>query len=181
MIVYDPANVYLDNIYVDTDHLTTAFSFYPDWNYPEAFLTPVLVMENMTFYSSDGITSSRPKCLEYKLPGNVTVRNIDLTTAYNQASDGDSHFVVNTDPEWAPNDGLIRNVEMHETKLSLQNNDARTKTNLLVIGVGVTIDRHQIFNFTDSYIENFQGGIYGSVALMGGFGNEAHFSNIHYK
>jgi len=70
---------------------------------------------------------------------------------------------------------------MHDTKLSLQNNDANTKTNIIVIGVGANIDRHQIFNFTDSYAENFQGGIYGSIAIMGNFGNEAHFSNIHYK
>jgi len=98
MIVYDPANVYMNDIYVDTDELVLVFSFHPDCNYPEAFLTPVLVMENMTFYSSDGITVSRPKCFMYRQPGNVTVRNIDLTTAYNQAADGDSHFVVNTDP-----------------------------------------------------------------------------------
>ena len=181
MTVNDPANAYLKNIYVDTDNLVSGFVFIPNWNYPEAYLTPVLDMENITFYASEGTAETRPKCLDYKGPANITINNVDLTSAYNLASTGDSHFVINISPTWAPNDGLFRNIGIHETKLSLENNTDASKTNVIVIQIGVSTDRRLVFNFTDSYAENFHGGIYGSIAAVGSFSEEMYYSNIHHN
>lgn len=181
MSVSDPANAHMSNIYVDTDNLVSAFYFAPNWNYPEAYATPHIYMENMTFYASEGITVTRPKWLDYRTSGNITMKDINLTNAYNQASDGDSHFVVNSDPTCAPQDGLLRNVEVHGAKLSLENNQYASKTNLVVFGTGANKGRRNVFNFTDFYADNFHGGIYGSFAIIGTFTEEVYYTNIHFN
>jgi len=73
MNVNDPANINMENIYVDTDNLVSGFYFIPNCNYPEAYLTPSFNIDNITFYATGGTTASnRPILIEYGAPGNVT-------------------------------------------------------------------------------------------------------------
>jgi len=107
--------------------------------------------------------------------------NIDLTNSYYLASTGNSNFIVRISPTCAPNDEEPRNIEMSSAKLSLPDNTDASKTNVMVIEVGVATNRPMVFTFSDIDAQNFHGGIYGSLAVVGTMAEELHYFNVYHK
>jgi len=122
-IVYtqDPWNIIMENIIADTWDVFEGFSFNLGWNYPEAFLTPVLQINNMTlFVSSDNLTSYRPIAFLYLGPGNISISNLDLTNIYTLEKSGKTVFRIAQEPDCTPDDGRLQVAQIDNVVSSLR-------------------------------------------------------------
>ena len=174
----DPANIYLYNIYVDTDNIIQGFYLLPNCNYPEAYLTPEVKGDNITFVSTEDETAdTRPQLLEYVGPGNVSFTNVDLSNIYKDAKAGIAHFKIGVVSTCTPNDGILRTIDFHSFQLSLKDNEKSTKTNMVIIEIGIPTDRKMIFNVSDFQTKDFYNGIYGPFGTVGTFTEELHYAD----
>ena len=75
---YDPWNLYLENITVETRKTYEAFRFEVQWMYPEAFLETTGYVNNIvgTLDETSDYETHRPVILDYTGPGNITATNI---------------------------------------------------------------------------------------------------------
>jgi len=177
----DPANIYLKNIFVDSDNIIAGFYLIPNWNYPEAYLTPEVKGDNITFVSTEDETAdTRPQLFEYGGPGNVTFTNVDLSNVYKDAKAGISHFKMIIVSSWTPNDGELRTIDLHSFKFSMIDNEQSTKTNIVGIEIGVPTDRKMIFNISNFETKDFYNGIYGWFAALGTFTEELYYTNTSH-
>lgn len=92
----DPLNVYMENIYIDSYYYSTGMMFVTLCNYPEAYLTPSIVMKNLTAdtFDSSEIVDFRSPFLFYTGPGNFTGENFNTTNFFNLASSGTASGVL---------------------------------------------------------------------------------------
>ena len=151
-IVYtqDPVNIHMENIYLDTWNVIAGFMFWPNCNYPEAFTTPTVYVNNFTsFVSSADLPSFMPKVFYYAGPGNITALNINLTNSYGLSIFGLAVFSMSVEPNCLPNDGLTQTYELHTVFISIQDNPLKTKTNIFSVNLVGDSSRVNIVNTTN--------------------------------
>ena len=82
----DPMNVYIDSVTVETYHLISVFNMITLCNYPEAYLTPIIQVNNLKGIRSNvDATEVPPPFFMYGGPGNTTINTLDLRTLFNKA------------------------------------------------------------------------------------------------
>ena len=183
MIASDPMNVEYHNVFVDTYQVEDGFNFEPNWNYPEAFLTPTVNIDNFTLHVSNFTDneSNRPIPLDYTGPGNFSAKNVDLTSLYRNAIQGKGTFIVSVRGGCTPNDGEYRLIYWENMKISLRDNTDHGRTNAMAVVIDVAHDRNAVINFTNIEADDFGGGIYGTFLYIGSYGEEFHQSHSSYK
>jgi len=111
----------MENIIADTWDVFDGFNFKLGCNYPEAFLTPEVIVTNLTlFVSSDNLTSFRPNSFKYFGPGNITVNNVNVTHIYNLEKLGKSIFLIAQETDCTPDDGELQILQFHNVISSLR-------------------------------------------------------------
>ena len=109
MYSYDPLNLDLSNILIDSYGLTDGFYMEISWNYPEAVTLGEFNVNNLTVeISIERTIQETPFIAVYRGPANVTMTDIDLTEYYSEGLDakiGTSFIIAQT---CTPDDGAIQ-------------------------------------------------------------------------
>ena len=87
----------MENVYVDHYSIVQGFRFYTLCNYPEAYLLPDVIINNLTIDSSnieEHVAFKPTSYLMYTGPGNFTATNWNATNAWNLASSGISSVAI---------------------------------------------------------------------------------------
>ena len=134
LITLDPINVYMENIYIDMWEKVGMMDFLPNCNYPEAYITPTVYINNLTAgYSSDEPSSFVPNVFYYSGPGNITALNVNITNAFGLTTLALATFVVTVESTCTPDDGLIKTYDFHSVHISLKDNAFGSKMNVFVV------------------------------------------------
>lgn len=145
----------MENIYVDYWKVRAGFMFFPNCNYPEAFITPNIYVSNYTaFVSSADDASFMPNGFYYSGPGNITVLDLNMTDFYGLSSLALSTFLVSVETNCIPDDGLTKTYELHTVYLSLTDNPFGTKTNMYAINLIGDSSRVNVVNASNININD---------------------------
>lgn len=96
----DPIRIIIDNVKADTYNVKSAFDFTIGCNYPEAYLTPDVVITNLTMFTKypAEVVDFRPAALVYSGPGNFTGYDWNLMTTFVLASSGTINYAYIVHP-----------------------------------------------------------------------------------
>ncbi|CAI2378198.1 unnamed protein product [Moneuplotes crassus] len=151
----DPANIYIENLYVDTWNVASGFMFFPWCNYPEAHITPSFYANNFTaFVSSDELTSFRPNIFYYAGPGNVTCTNFNISDVYGLTASPLATFLVFPDVYCDPKDDLIKTIDVDTVYISLPGNEQKANINLIGVVIATVNGRKAEINLRNVILEN---------------------------
>ena len=178
----DPVNIHIENINMDLFMQVGGFVFFPNWNYPGAFVTPTVYVRNFTTYLSAIMNQDLvPVIFYYGGPGNITITDIDITRTFIESVNGITPWVSTTEGTCIPDDGLTKVFNYSNIKISLKDNSFGTRNNNVLVNIGVTSGRpHLVYyeNFTVSEAYN------SGLPYFGYFGTAAdsiYLENIHYE
>jgi hypothetical protein len=97
-------------------------------NYPEAYKTPIVYVENFTVTTStDRTFLNNPSIIGSSLPANMTFINVDVTEHYITLSFITPTIYVTTFPFCIPDDGLVQLVEFSNLTFGMTENDSGQK------------------------------------------------------
>lgn len=97
MMLYtiDPVPLRVENITIDTYTLEHGFRMRTNCNYPEAYVTPIVYINNMKVTTSRPRTNgNNPTLFGYSGPGNVTAINVNMEDVYATVTVLRASFVV---------------------------------------------------------------------------------------
>ena len=134
----DPFNGYFENVTINDYALQGGMEFITTWNYPEASVQNELIFNNIEVFSSNerGIKLSL-SVIDYRGPGNLTVKNADFKNFYSSDFDINPVAVYVKNNECQPNDDNPQLITFDNVTTSLLNNEVnQNKINIF----GVLID-----------------------------------------
>ncbi|CAI2375458.1 unnamed protein product [Moneuplotes crassus] len=165
----DPANIFIENIYIDTYALAGGFMMVTLCNYPEAYLTPQVTMNNITYDTShlDEVFTSRPISYLYSGPGNFSGYNWNLTNNFHLVSLGSPSGMVQAAEVCNSDDGALRTVNLDTLYISIPQTSSLSRMNAWGVEFTAEVGRIHHINISHMYIKDFIDPIY--AAFGGGF------------
>jgi hypothetical protein len=125
----EPLNLVVVNVNIDTYGLYNGFVLYYIFcNYPEAYLTPIIYVENLTVVTStDRKIINNPWIISSSIPANITYSNVDITDFYSTLSYRRPTLSMKIVPVCIPDDGLVQLIEFTNLTLGMTDNDSPQK------------------------------------------------------
>ena len=146
---YDPLNIYMENLFIDTRALRGFSSFKATWNYPEASMKGEMFVSNITVVTtSDRPFQEDPSIIYYLGPANMTSINIDLSGYYARDPSVECGIWAISSAEWVPNDGVPHIFQFSNTTLQLSDNSIGSKYSSIFI-----VQDQNIYRTINAYID----------------------------
>ncbi|CAI2370007.1 unnamed protein product [Moneuplotes crassus] len=153
----DPMNIHMENIYVDQYSTISGFSFETVCNYPEAYLTPTVTVNNLTIDSSfpEAEVTIKPPYFFYSGPGNVTAKFWNATNGFSLETNTIAGSYIFASQVCSPPDGILRTFDVDTYYGSIRYNDDGKKGNNFIIGLVNGLGRIHRVQLSNFFVEDY--------------------------
>ena len=175
---YDPLNIYMENLIIDTHSLRAFSSFKVSWNYPEAVLIGDVIINNITVItSSERPFSEDPSIIYYLGPANITATNIDLLDYYTRAPNSECGLWAVSASNWIPDDGIANVYTFTNASIQLTYNPDGSRYNSFFIVQDQNVYRSIQANIDSLYSPIFETPFNPVIAAFGTTNAIIHITN----
>jgi len=178
----DPSNIYLENIYIEATNVLRGFTFPVVWNYPEAHLSPVVDVQNLTAEMPSDSDPNLSTIFQYSGPGNVSLSDIDISNTFTKGTSGVTLSLFYTSL-CVPDDGpsVTQTFSLNRIKTSLKDNNFATKSNMISIDFTASLSRINNLTVTGIEIEDFKYTGLPSIAMRATLTDHLSFTDLDFS
>ena len=170
----------LNNVLFDTYSLYETFDIRITCNYPEANTLAGITAENITLITSkDRPFNFGPRVFASNIPGNWTVKNIDVSDLYSTLYSISAAWLVVVENICLPMDDLIQIVSLDGLKMSV-NNDNGSKINLAASTISFPHYRKIIQRYNNIDVYGYNNVKFPPLIFYGSQMDEIYISNFRF-